>query len=144
MYIIYIKNRIFSTSRFIIKSCKRLSIDTKILLKLCKVLCILKKSVSLIKSIDWFSVVLRLVREYFTNIHWTCRGVTIAGEVLLDSSMLILGFYSFKQGCVFTVRYGASIYRVSSEESPHLVASYKKSGVLKTCSYQDQHLIKQL
>ena len=62
-----------------------------------------------IKSIGGFSAVSRLIREYFTHIHWTCRGFIIAEEeVLLDSSVC-LAFTTLKQGCVFTVRHGASV-----------------------------------
>ena len=78
-----------------------------------------------IKSFGGFSAVSRLIREYFTHIHWTCRGFIIAEEVLLDSSVC-LAFTAFKQGFVFTVRHGASFYRVSSERPQHFVASHKK------------------
>jgi hypothetical protein len=78
---------------------------------------------------DWLFTVLRPAQEFFTyKLH---GDVTIAGEGLQN-----LGLYSalraFEQGGIFIVphplRHGTSVFPVSSEGTPHLVASYDTRG----------------
>jgi hypothetical protein len=88
-----------------------------------------------LKQIDyWLFTVLRPAQEFFTYMEtspFLYGDVTIAGEGLQHLG-LCSGLRAFEQGGIFIVQhllwYGTSVFPVSSEGPPHLVASYDTRG----------------
>jgi hypothetical protein len=79
--------------------------------------------------IDWLSNVLLPAQEFFT--YYVFGDVTITGEGLQNIG-LCSALRALEQGGVFIVQHllwhGTSVFPVSSEGPPHLVASYDTQG----------------
>jgi hypothetical protein len=93
----------------------------------------------LFQLIDWLIIYGFTSRSRIFHLY---GDVTIAGEGLQNLG-LCSAFRAFEQGGIFIVPHllwhGTSVFPVSSEGLPHLVASYDTRGMWRTYSNPDPH-----